>query len=85
MATLPGAILSTLAGIGCEALSSGTPAKQTGRAIVIDVLTAGTVTLTFVNGSTITLNLASSQIYQFNFCITQYTATAVLNGIYNIT
>lgn len=65
---------------GVLALVAGEPVLP-GRAILLDVTGAGTVTYTLLDGSVISLNLQVGQIYEFNDSVVMLgTGTATLTA-----
>lgn len=67
----------------CVAMTSGTTYTQ-GRAFLINCTVAGTVTLTFPDASTMTLNLAAAGQYEWNYAIIKVTTGNATATYYNL-
>lgn len=59
---------------GFIAYVSGVVQPNPGRGILVDCTGAGNATFTAGDGTSITVNLASGTLYQFNWAIVTYTA-----------
>ena len=59
---------------GCKGMTS-TTVYPAGRGVVIDcTTTAGNLSLAFADGTSMTINVQSNTLYQFNWAVTTYTA-----------
>ena len=62
---------------GAEPMSAGVRVRP-GRAVLIDCTGSGTMTFTFFDDTTATINVQPSTLYQFNWAAVQYTTTGTV-------
>lgn len=57
---------------------------QAGRAFLFNCTGAGTITVTFQDGSTLTFTAASGTVYEYNWSIVSYTLSSATGAVYNL-